>query len=182
MTPYIALLRGINVGGNNKIPMKELCSLLEAAGFETVKTYIQTGNLFFHHISLFPKDVAEIISSLIKTEFGFKPSVLVLTVSEYKKALDGNPYPEAEEQPKAVHLYFLEQRALEPNIEKLTELKATSETFHLTDAVFYLHAPDGIGRSKLAAKVEKILGVPTTARNWRSAVNTLALVCATNTA
>ncbi len=82
--------------------------------------------------------------------------------------MESNPFPEAEAEPKTLHLFFLASAPEAADIESLTEAKSPSERFHLTDHVFYLHAPDGIGRSKLAANAEKYLGVAITARNWRT--------------
>jgi uncharacterized protein (DUF1697 family) len=79
-----------------------------------------------------------------------------------------NPFPQAEERPSALHLFFLSEPSSNPDFELLNTLKAGSESFVLTEDVFYLHAPDGIGRSKLAARVERLLGVDVTARNWRT--------------
>jgi uncharacterized protein (DUF1697 family) len=82
--------------------------------------------------------------------------------------MDANPYPEADEEPKSVHLYFLAGDPAEADIAGLEAVRAPAERFHLEGGVFYLHAPDGVGRSKLAAKAERLLGVSATARNWRT--------------
>lgn len=175
MNSYIALLRGINVGGSNKLPMKELKALLEANGFGTVKTYIQTGNVVFSHASPNTAEIAGNMQALIKTKFGFEPKTLVLTTAEYQAALDNNPFPEGNEDPKTLHLFFMAQTPTSPALDKIEALRKDNERYLLTDTVFYLYAPDGIGRSKLAEKVEKALGVATTARNWRSATKILEL-------
>ena len=79
-----------------------------------------------------------------------------------------NPYPEGEDEPKSLHLYFLTEPAGSPNLNLLHGQQLENERFTLQDQVFYLHAPDGIGRSKLATNVDRALGVATTARNWRT--------------
>lgn len=168
MTKYIALLRGINVGGKNKLPMKALTTTLTEAGYSDVKTYIQSGNVVFHHNGEDTRSLATDIASLIHNEHGFEPAVLVLTVTAFENAMKANPFRDAEEEPATLHLSFLDHRPVAPDLDKLNSLKAATERFELQDQVFYLHAPDGIGRSKLAAQVEKALGVPATARNWRS--------------
>ena len=83
-------------------------------------------------------------------------------------AIESNPFPEAEAEPKTLHLFFLSSAASAADVVSISERKSRSERYQLTDRVFYLHAPDGIGRSKLAANVEKLLGVTVTARNWRT--------------
>ena len=79
-----------------------------------------------------------------------------------------NPFPEAESEPKTLHLYFLFSPPERPDLDALERIKGDRERFVLSEGVFYLHAPDGIGRSRLAANAEKLLGVPATARNWRT--------------
>jgi len=168
MKVFTALLRGINVGGKNILPMKELTALLENLGAQNVKTYIQSGNAVFQHENENSLQLSEKIAVGIKEEFGFKPHVVLLGLDELEQAVDANPFPYGEADPKTLHLYFTASAPNDPDLEILENLKSESEMFSLTGKVFYLHAPGGIGRSKLAAKVEKVLGVPVTARNWRT--------------
>jgi uncharacterized protein (DUF1697 family) len=79
-----------------------------------------------------------------------------------------NPFPEAETDPASLHLGFLASTPKNPDLKKLDSLRKESERFYLIDNVFYLHVPEGVGRSKLAASIEKLLGVPMTDRNWRT--------------
>jgi len=175
MKSYIALFRGINVGGRNKLPMRELVGALEALGLHKVRTYIQSGNVVFQSEEQSLDDISERISTAINESHGFSPYVLILTLEEFENALTANPYPEATPEPKTLHLYFLAAAPENPDLEKLEGLKLENERYSLLGKVFYLYAPDGIGRSKLAARVEKALGVRVTARNWRSAVKILEL-------
>lgn len=159
MTDHIALFRGINVGGRNLIPMKELVLIMEEAGAVNIRTYIQSGNVVFAGLP----SAGEKAAQLIESKHGFRPEVLVLSTEDLERAIRNCPYAEAEG--KACHFSFCKS---EPGIfdkSRLEQLKADSEDFVLKDRVFYLHAPDGIGRSKLAANVERCLGVATTARN-----------------
>jgi uncharacterized protein (DUF1697 family) len=111
----------------------------------------------------------------VLNRFHFAPYVLLLTVNHLESALAGNPFPAAIEDPKTLHLYFLSAIPTDVDLDSLEKLKSTSEHFELVDQVFYLHAPDGIGRSKLAAGAEKLLGVPATGRNWRTVQKVLEL-------
>lgn len=165
---YIALLRGVNVGGKNKLPMKELVILLEASGFENVKTYIQSGNIIFNSKPTNQFVLSENIKQLIFEQYNFAPNVLVLSLGELEQAIRDNPFKEAQEQPSLLHLFFLEQVASKADIKKIDEIKLASENYILKDRIFYLHTPDGFGRSKLAIRAEKLLKVNCTARNWRS--------------
>lgn len=168
MPVYIAFFRAINVGGKNPLPMKSLVSLLEGLGARTVKTYIQSGNAVFQSAEKDPARLSRQLATAVKQHHGFEPRVLVLDLATLRKAQAGNPFPEAEADPQSLHLGFLAAQPQQPDIAKLSGLKLDSERFHLGDGVFYLHAPQGVGRSKLAASAEKLLGVPMTDRNWRT--------------
>ncbi len=168
MSVRIALFRGINVGGRNSLPMKALCTILESLGCSDVKTYIQSGNVVFEHPSSDSKKLTCDIGAAIDSEFGFLPKVLMLTATEFQHAVDDNPFADATAEPKTLHLWFLAEKTKNPDLASMELLRSESESFVLRDRVLYLHAPDGIGRSKLAAGVEKLLGVATTARNWRT--------------
>lgn len=175
MKTYIALFRGINVGGNNRLPMKELAALLESLGAESVKTYIQSGNAVFRHETESTAELSSSISAAIKESHGFEPRVLLLELAEMEQAIASNPFPQAEAEPRTLHLYFLTAAPQNPGLEMLDGLKKANEQYKLIDKVFYLYAPDGIGRSKLAERVEKALGVAATARNWRTASKIMAM-------
>jgi len=176
MTIWIALLRGINVGGNNILPMKDLRQLLQREGFGDATTYIQSGNCVLHSDLTDPGEIQNKISKAIENNFGFRPSVLVLDVSKFRHAIDANPYPQAVDDPKSLHLYFLAAPAIEPDLEALENVRSSSERYTLTEHVLYLHAPEGIGRSKFAAQVEQKLGVATTARNFRTVLKIAELL------
>lgn len=164
MPIYFALFRGINVGGKNLLPMKTLTELMEREGFVETKTYIQSGNVLFKSSTAEAKRFAKVLGKAIQMSRGFEPDIFVLSLSELEDAVHANPFPA--DNPKALHLYFLAQVPEKPDFEGLNKVKVPSERFELIGKVFYLYAPEGIGRSKLAAKVEKQMGVKATARNW----------------
>jgi uncharacterized protein (DUF1697 family) len=168
MRTYIALFRGINVGGKNLLPMSELKALLEKLDLQNVKTYIQSGNVVFRGQEEDAARLSGQISAAIKKSHGFEPETLLLRIEDMQKAIDSNPFPEAEAEPKSLHLNFLAAAPEQPDLQALESLKKENERFELKGTVFYLHAPDGIGRSKLAANAERLLGVPMTGRNWRT--------------
>lgn len=175
MNTYIALFRGINVGGKNVLPMKELAAVLEGLGLNKVQTYIQSGNVVFQTTNRSRKGLEKNIGAAIGKSHGFVPQVLVLSVQELRNALVANPFPDGENEPKSLHLFFLESSPANPDLKRLASLQSVSERFKLIGTVFYLHAPEGVGRSRLASNVEKALGVTVTARNWRSASAILSL-------
>ena len=167
MSTFVALLRGINVGGKNILPMKEFRALLTKLGCEDVATYIQSGNAVFTYGGNSAK-LPESIASAIESGFGFRPSIMVLAANEFNAIAAANPFSAEVSELKYLHIWFTQESAENANTERLDEIASAGERFLLTDSAFYLHAPNGIGRSKLASEVEKYLGVPATARNCRT--------------
>jgi len=167
VTQYVALFRGINVGGKHIVPMKDLREIFSSLGYENVQTYIQSGNAVFSSDASTDKLSAS-LSKEVGKRFGFEPQVLVLTSDRFHEIVASNPYADVDSEPKTVHVTFLSANPVDPDLATLDELRAGSESFELKDGAFYLHAPDGIARSRLAAKVDRCLGVDTTARNWRT--------------
>jgi uncharacterized protein (DUF1697 family) len=168
MITYIALFRGINVGGKNSLPMKVLVAILEELGCKNIRTYIQSGNAVFQSKEKNISTLSKNISSGIMQRNDFQPHILVLEIADIEKAIEKNPFPEAASDPATLHLGFLSGAPVNPDLSKLDKIKQASERYHLIDKFFYLHAPDGFGRSKLAAGCEKLLGVPMTFRNWKT--------------
>jgi uncharacterized protein (DUF1697 family) len=168
MATWVAFLRGINVGGNHVLPMKELAALLGKEGLSDVATYIQTGNVVFRCSRATVPALEKRIGTAISKQYGFHPRVLVLDAAELERAAAANPFPQADADPKRLHLFFLAMKPSSPNLDALHELRAGSEAFELIDKVFYLYTPDGFGVSKLAERAERHLGVDATARNWRT--------------
>ena len=168
MNTYVALFRGINVGGHCALPMKELVATLEELGARKVRTYIQSGNVVFESAEKNLARLSRQVSAEILKRRGFEPYVHILTPEALAKAIAENPFPEAVIDPSSLHLGFLASPPKDHDLKKLSSLSKESERFHLTESVFYLHAPEGVGRSKLAASSEKLLGVPMTDRNWRT--------------
>lgn len=180
MNTFIALLRGINVGGNTILPMRDLVRVLEGLGLKNVRTYIQSGNVVFQYAPTNAAELSQKITAAIEKSCGIALRVLILGVKELQAAIASNPFPKGEREPKSLHLFFLDTIPDKPDLETLASIKTKSEQFKLVKQVFYLYAPDGIGRSKLAAKVEKALGVAVTARNWRTVNEVLSIAMAVN--
>ena len=168
MKTYIALFRGINVGGKAVLPMKELAALLGTLGAQEVKTYIQSGNAVFRMRDKDPRALSKRISAAIKKSHGFEPQVFLLELGELENAMAANPFPEAESEPKTLHVNFLATVPEKPGLKALERVRADRERFVVKGRILYLHAPDGIGRSKLAANAATLLGVSMTSRNWRT--------------
>ena len=171
MLKLIALFRGINVGGKNKLSMKALTEILEEKGYRDVKTYIQSGNVLFSTSE--SKVLSEEISKEIKRTHGFEPEIILLKIEDLQKAIDANPFPT--DSPKFLHLYFHSDVPKQPDLEGLNQIKAPSERFQLIGKVFYFFSSEGMGRSKLTAQVEKRMGVKATARNWNTVTKLLEM-------
>lgn len=161
---WIGLFRGINVGGNNKLPMKELVKVMEADGFTRVKTYIASGNVIFGADG----DAAQVqtrIEDLVETHFGFRSKLFLVTADHLQKLLDANPFKDHEHKGAAQHLFFIQGPIIKADTARMDELKADNEAYKLTDACFYFYGPDGVGRSKLIEKLAQCLKADMTARN-----------------
>jgi len=155
---YIVLFRGINVGGKNLLPMKQLVPLLEKDSFEDVSFYIQSGNVVLKSVEA----PAEAIRTIVLNSFGFSPEIFTLDEAQFSNASSNNPYQAFEG--KFVHFYFCHS-PIKLNQAKMDKYLAGSEEYFINDKVFYLHAPEGIGRSKLVANIERCLGQASTGRN-----------------
>ncbi len=166
MQTWIALLRGINVGGRNAMPMAELKTTFESAGCRSVRTYIQSGNVVFASPTKSKQNLGKRLGDAIEEQFGFRPSTLLLSQDDFCAAVAKNPFLDAFAEPKTLHFFFLDSVPNSPDMKAIDKLAVPTERFELIDAVFYLHTPDGFGRSKLAASAERKLGVPATARNY----------------
>lgn len=169
MPKYVALLRGINVGGNNMIKMETLRATFEAVGFENVKSYINSGNLIFETRKSDDVNLAKKIHEAIQKDFGFNISVMVRSIAEIEKVIAKNPFAGQFESHKDMHLFFLNQ---ELTAEQQTQLFAQAndnEMFAVIDrhilCLLRIHILDSsVGKGF----IDKKLKVPATARNWRT--------------
>lgn len=167
MGKWIALLRGVNVGGHNKLPMAEFRDMLAGQGFRDAKTYIQSGNAVFSSDDPAPK-VSNDIAAGIKSRFGFEPRVMVLGATKMQSAIANNPFPQATADPKTLHLFFTAQTFGDLDMDDLQSRAKNGEEVRLLADVLYFYTPNGFGRSDLAAKLPSVVKAPMTGRNLRS--------------
>ncbi len=172
---YIALFRGINVGGKNKLPMAGLKIQLQEFGFKNIITYIQSGNVIFEVQQTDEKILAEKITNLILKTHGFAPQIIVLTLKKLQQVAKNCPFEVDVKNGNLLHFFFLSQSPKNADIAGLNAIKLESETYKIIDDMFYFYAPSGFGRSKLAAKAEKLLGVSATARNFKTLTKLLEI-------
>jgi uncharacterized protein (DUF1697 family) len=155
--------------------MKTLTAILENLGLENIRTYIQSGNVVFNYSDQDAFLLPQKVTNEIDKQFGFSPRVIILSLSEFERAVANNPFDRQVSDPQNLHFGFLASKPEQPNLIRMESLKANSEQFYLTDCVFYLYAPMGIGKSKLAMQVEKLIGVPMTDRNFRTVLKLLEI-------
>lgn len=145
--------------------MAQLREIMAGLGHSNVRTYIQSGNCIFESDETDPERLSEALSDAIDARFPFRPKVMTIIADRLHQAMANNPFPEAENEPKFLYMFFMTKAPEVIDQEQLASLRQDGESFAYKDLVFYLHVPSGMWKSKIGAKVEKILGVPMTARN-----------------
>ncbi|OBQ51642.1 hypothetical protein VQ01_15150 [Tamlana sp. s12] len=174
MKTYIALLRGINVSGQKKIPMAELRELLSGSGLENVQTYIQSGNVLFQSSEENLQKLELKIHQAIKSHFGFDVPVLVKTHEDLQCIFDGCPF--SEEKKKNSYFTFLYESPQQEVIEVVSELSFPNEEFVITPECIYFYSAIGYGKAKCSNNFfERKLKITATARNYKTMVKLLAL-------
>jgi uncharacterized protein (DUF1697 family) len=174
MTAMICLLRGVNVGGHNKIKMDALRALCESLKLCNVQTHIQSGNVVFQTKERDAAKLAVKIEDAIEKKHGFRPDVVLRTASEMRDVIARNPFSKRKGiEPNKLAVVFL---ASEPTTESraaVLALKPDPEELHLLGREIYIYFPDGMGRSKLVPLLARALKNSGTARNWNTVVKLL---------
>lgn len=164
--PYVVLLRGINVGGRNKLSMADLRRLCASIGCTDVATYIQSGNVVLDS-ALTADDLCHQVQAAITDAVGFTPTVVLRRPADLDRVLQTHPFSDADED--KVHVGFMSSQPSKEAVAGLADVDHPPEEFAVRGAEIYLHLPNGMGRSKLATvPFEKRLGVAVTMRNWRT--------------
>jgi uncharacterized protein (DUF1697 family) len=170
---YVALLRGINVGGKAKIPMAALRDTCAGAGCDDVVTYIQSGNVVLKS-RLTADKLRSALEAAIAEEFGFNPAVMVRTAKELASVVDRNPYAGADD--KTVHVGFLHAAPNAATKKCLATIDCAPEELTVAGRDVYLHLPNGMGRAALPVQMERCLRpTPITVRNWRTVTKLVEL-------
>jgi uncharacterized protein (DUF1697 family) len=169
---YVAFLRGVNLGPNNKISMPELRSMAEDLGYTDVATYINSGNLIVKSTKK-AATVEREIAGAIKDTFGRTIDVAVRTPAQLKKLLAENPYPDG--NPSQVTVAFLTKAPAADAKQRVAAVAKDYEPFTFSGQQVYVNYSQGIGKSKLAEKFSAIIGVSSTVRNIRTLEKVLAL-------
>lgn len=168
METLVALLRAVNVGGRNRLPMAELRAELSGLGLESVATVLQSGNAVFAGDR--PRDeIASAIEGRIREAFGLSVAVLLRTADELGEIARANPFLAAEPDEALLHVAFLDRVPDAAASARLDPGRSPPDAFALRGSEVYLHYPHGSGRSRLNVDyLERTLGVRATARNWRT--------------
>lgn len=182
MTMWVILLRAINLGAKNKVPMPALREAMSAAGFRDVGTYVQSGNVVATSAHRSPYRVADAVHDLVVSEFGVDVPVIVRTPSELTAAVAANPFPQAAaERPKALHVWFLAATPSTEGVEALLAEPVAADACQVVEDQLYIDYVDGVHGSTLTPDfLRRRLGVDGTARNWRTVLAIADMLHATS--
>jgi uncharacterized protein (DUF1697 family) len=170
----LALLRGINVGGKNMLPMRDLAAMFEDAGCGNVRTFIQSGNVIFGASASVSKGLAGVIASKIEERFGYNVPVILRTAQQLREVVAHNPFPGAED---ILHVMFLADRPSPDKIATLDPNRSAPDAFIVHGKEIYLQLPNMVAASKLTnAWFDSKLDTVSTLRNWRTVTKLLAMM------
>jgi uncharacterized protein (DUF1697 family) len=176
MRVAISMLRGVNVGGHNKIKMDALRSLYESLGLRDPQTHVQSGNVIFRTEERELALLAQRIEGAIEGRFGFRPAVILRTASELRDVIAKSPFAKRRGlDPSKLLVTFL---ASDPGPEvrdKILSIKAAPEELRIDGRELYVYFPAGIGRSNLPPVLDRTLKIPATRRNWTSITKMLEI-------
>jgi len=177
MKTFIALLRGINVSGKNKIKMVELKQLFLDLGFSNITTYIQSGNVIFSSEEINTSKIENLLVTEIKSKFGYSITVLILKKKELETVFKSTPFSNEEDFDfKKICVTFLDKIPTEEGIAKVKTLAAKDELLIFKNKTAYIYCPNGFGRTKLSNNnIESKLKLSATSRNWNTITKLIEL-------
>jgi uncharacterized protein (DUF1697 family) len=170
MNIYVAILRGINVGGKRMIKMDALKQLFASLGFSKVETYIQSGNVFFQCKKTSEEKLAAIIAKEIENIFAFDVPTIVKNIDELKQIIINNPFTKDKKKlTEFLHVTFLATTPAKANVESIEKLTFDDDALAIIDKAVYLYCPNSYSSSKLTnGFFENKLKVIATTRNWKT--------------
>ena len=173
---YVALLRGVNVGGKNRLPMADLRDIFTAAGCAAVQTYIQSGNVMFEVEQDLAERVPEIVTRAIRRQFGYETAVVMRSSEELQRVVASNPF-DTSGDPRFLHVAFLGDAPGAKAVSRLDPQRSPPDAFAVRGRHVYLHYPNGVARSKLTNEyLAAQLQTASTMRNWRTVLKLLEMV------
>jgi len=177
MAVIISMLRGVNVGGHNKIKMEALRALYESLKLRDAQTYVQSGNVIFNTDERDIARLAKRIEDGIERKFGFRPNVILRTAAEMREVVARNPFAKRRGiEPGKLLVSFLASDPGEEALEKVRQMKCDPEELRIEGREVYIYFPNGMGQSKLQwAGLDKMLKTAVTGRNWNSVTKMLEM-------
>jgi len=183
---HVALLRGINVGGHNKVAMSDLRDVATSLGLADVVTYIQSGNVAFRTDETDSARLAQALAGAIAERLDVRPSVVVLSRDQLARVIEDNPFQE-ETDHRRLHAIFGRQLTDQDGLSTVAEARrrtgdpGSRDQARVVGSTVYLHTPDGFAGSKLAAELTRPRGRLTrdavgTARNWATVMRLMGLL------
>jgi uncharacterized protein (DUF1697 family) len=174
---YLALFRGVNVGGSNKLPMKELALIFTESGCRDVVTYIQSGNVVFNAPAKSAAQAPVTVARKVRDRFGFEVPIVMRTAKEVGAVLLANPFLAQGAPESTLHVSFLADLPLPSNVQQLDPNRSAGDTFVVVGREIYLHLPNGMARTKLTSQYfDSRLKTIGTARNWRTVQQLYAMM------
>jgi uncharacterized protein (DUF1697 family) len=172
MKTYISLLRGVNVSGKNLIKMDSLKSMYARLDFESITTYLQSGNVVFQSKDSNPNAIEKLITKEIFSAFGYDVPVLVLTPEKLTSIIEGNPFLGNRSMDSSFfHVTILNGEIRSEQLIPLKEKLTDGEAIACRDSILYLYCPNGYGKTKLTNSfIEQKLNVKATTRNWKTTI------------
>ncbi|MBV9819411.1 MAG: DUF1697 domain-containing protein [Solirubrobacterales bacterium] len=175
---HVALLRGINLGATRRVPMADLRALLSDAGYDDVRTYVQSGNIVLGSPAR-PPTVERELRLLISAQFGFEVPVVVRSRAQLAAIVERNPFGDVADDPKRYQVSFLDDQPPAELIDTLRTIARETERVQVHGREIYAWHPDGVARSKLWSRLAgPALGVTATARNWTTVTTLLQMASA----
>jgi uncharacterized protein (DUF1697 family) len=177
MSVFVAMLRGVNVGGHQKLSMEALKTLCEGLGLRDVRTYIQSGNVVFREDSGDPLALSRKMADGIQRKFGFRPEVIVRTASDLRKAISNNPFAgRPEVAPNQLLVVFMASAPTKQAQERVLALPCEPEELHFRGRELFVFYPNGMARPKIpTARIEKLIETASTGRNLNTVNKLLAM-------
>ena len=176
MKRHVALLRGVNVGGKNRLPMKALVALFTDAGCDDVRTYIQSGNVVFLAKATLAKRVPSLVAGAISDRFGYHVPVVSRTAEEIRNVVRGNPFLEVGAHTSELHVAFLAKVPAATKVAALDPDRSPPDEFSVRGREIYLRCPNGVARTKLTNNYfDSKLATTSTVRKWKTVLKLLEL-------
>ena len=174
--PHAALLRGINVGGKNKVSMAALAEVFTRAGCTDVRTYIQSGNVVFVAAQASARRISSLVAQQIRERFGFDAPVVIRTAEELRRIAASNPFLRSEVDMRSLHVAFLANAPDARRVAGLDPTRSPGDDFQVVGREVYLHLPNGVARTKLTNRYfDTALATVSTIRNWRTVLKLVEL-------